>query len=65
VKYPLFFSGVNRTRNFRTDFRKVLKQTFMTISPVWPSFSSYRRKDRQTGRHDEANGLSWQFCESA
>jgi len=48
VKYPLFLSDFSETRNFWTDFRKIL----MKIRPVGAELFY---SDRQTDRHDEAN----------
>jgi len=58
VKYPLFLSDINGTKNFSTDFRKLHGYEISRKSVQWElncSMGTDRRMDRQTDRHEAAN----------
>jgi len=59
IKYPLFLSDFNETRNFLRDNRIILISNFMQIRPVGAELF---HADRQMDRHDEANSHFSQFC---
>ena len=59
IKYPLFLSDFNETRNFLRDNRIILISNFMQIRPVGAELF---HADRQRDRHDEANSHFSQFC---
>jgi len=65
-KYSLFLSDFNEILIFSADFRKMRKYKIPLQSVQWvPELfqADGRKTDRQTDRHDEANGRSSQFFE--
>jgi len=61
VKYPPFFSEINVTWIFSTDYRKNTQiSNFIQIRPVAAELS---HANRRTDGHDEANSRFSQFCE--
>jgi hypothetical protein len=63
VKYSQFFLDFNETWIFSSDLKKKTTQisNFMKIRPVGAELFHAEKTDR----HDEANSLFLQFCESA